>query len=120
MPETTVVAALPNLSNTIAESPNVTQNSALREWWERANRQVAEQEKVIETIRQLPAMLPETSSSAGAHRCQRRANLETDTKSACWLASAIPAWSPVEPRLHRRHQNGGNETKENTRSRWWH
>jgi len=66
MPDSTVIfAAMPNLSNTIAEShqimqERISQNPALREWWEKkhpgSRQNMAE---VIETIRQFGDLLGE-------------------------------------------------------------
>ena len=64
MPENTVVyAALPNLANTITESHRIiqermTQNPALREWWEKEQSGRAQNmDQVVETIRQFGAHL---------------------------------------------------------------
>jgi hypothetical protein len=66
MPESTVVfAALPNLSNTIAESHQIMQermrqNPALREWWEKKHSGSQQSmDQVIETIRQFGNLLGE-------------------------------------------------------------
>lgn len=65
MPESTVVfAALPNLSNTIAESHQIMQermrqNPALREWWEKNHSGARNMNEVIETIRQFGDLLGE-------------------------------------------------------------
>ena len=66
MPETTVVyAALPNLSNTIAESHRViqeriSQNAALKDWWEKEQSGRAQNmDRVVETIRQFGNYLGE-------------------------------------------------------------
>jgi FecR protein/Protein of unknown function (DUF3352) len=64
MPESTVVyAALPNLANSIAESHRViqerlSQNAALREWWEKEQSGRAQNmDRVVETIRQFGSYL---------------------------------------------------------------
>ena len=64
MPENTVVyAALPNLANTIVEShrviqERVSQNAALREWWEKEQAGRSQNmDQVVETIRQFGAHL---------------------------------------------------------------
>lgn len=64
MPENTVVyAALPNLANTIVESHRViqeriSQNAALREWWEKEQAGRAQNmDQVVETIRQFGSYL---------------------------------------------------------------
>ena len=64
MPENTVVyAALPNLANTIVESHRViqeriSQNAALREWWEKEQSGRAQNmDQVVETIRQFGSYL---------------------------------------------------------------
>ena len=64
MPENTVVyAALPNLANSITESHRIiqermTQNPALREWWEKEQSGRAQNmDQVVETIRQFGANL---------------------------------------------------------------
>src|SRR4029078_1905581 len=64
MPENTVVyAAIPNFANTIVESHRViqeriSQNAALREWWEKEQSGRAQNmDQVVETIRQFGAHL---------------------------------------------------------------
>src|SRR5215467_3345288 len=64
MPENTVVyAALPNFANTIVESHRViqeriSQNAALREWWEKEQAGRAQNmDQVVETIRQFGSVL---------------------------------------------------------------
>ncbi|HJU92120.1 MAG TPA: hypothetical protein VJ656_04210, partial [Pyrinomonadaceae bacterium] len=64
MPENTVVyAALPNLANSIVEShrviqERVSQNAALRQWWEKEQSGRAQNmDKVVETIRQFGSYL---------------------------------------------------------------
>ena len=64
MPENTVVyAAIPNLANTIVESHRViqeriSQNAALREWWEKEQSGSAQNmDQVVETIRQFGSYL---------------------------------------------------------------
>src|SRR5215207_6050046 len=64
MPENTVVyAAIPNFANTIVESHRViqeriSQNAALREWWEREQSGRAQNmDQVVETIRQFGSYL---------------------------------------------------------------
>jgi ferric-dicitrate binding protein FerR (iron transport regulator) len=64
MPENTVVyAAIPNLANTIVESHRViqeriSQNAALREWWEKEQSGRAQNmDQVVETIRQFGSYL---------------------------------------------------------------
>lgn len=66
MPENTVVyAALPNLANTIAESHRViqermSQNAALREWWEKEQSGRAQNmDQIVETMRQFGSYLGE-------------------------------------------------------------
>jgi hypothetical protein len=64
MPENTVIyAALPNLANSIAEShrviqERVSQNAALREWWQKEQSGRAQNmDQVVETIRQFGSYL---------------------------------------------------------------
>ena len=66
MPENTVVyAALPNLANTITESHRIiqermSQNAALREWWEKEQAGKAQNmDQVVDTIRQFGSYLGE-------------------------------------------------------------